>query len=194
MKKITWKPAALLSPIPVVLVSCGTIEKPNVITVAWTGIINTNPTMMYVSIRPERHSHKLISETGEFAINLVTKDLVRKTDQCGVYTGAKVNKFKKFSLTPAKATHINSPIVEESPINFECKVEKVISLGSHDMFLAKVVAVDINEDLINENGKLDMKKAKLVAYSHGDYLEIGKKIGSFGYSVKKKNKNNPPIK
>lgn len=186
MKKVTWKPAALLSPVPVVLVSCGTLEKPNVITVAWTGIINTNPAMMYVSVRPERHSHKLISESGEFVINLVTSSLVRKTDQCGIYTGAKINKFKKFSLTPMNATKVVAPIIEECPINIECKVEKVIPLGTHDMFLAKVVAINVDENLISENGKLEMKKAKLVAYSHGDYLELGKKIGSFGYSVKKK--------
>ena len=185
MKKVTWKPAALLSPVPVVLVSCGTLDKPNAITVAWTGIINTNPAMMYVSIRPERHSHKLISESGEFVINLVTSSLVRKTDQCGVYTGAKIDKFKKFSLTPKTSSALHAPIIEECPINIECKVEKIIPLGTHDMFLAKVVAINVDENLIDEKGTLQMKKAKLVAYSHGDYLELGKKIGSFGYSVKK---------
>ncbi len=186
MSKVIWKPAALLSPLPVVLVSCGTVEKPNALAVAWTGIINTNPAMVYVSIRPERHSHKLINESGEFVINLVTNSLVRKTDQCGVYTGAKINKFQKFSLTAEKSSKITAPIIKESPINIECKVEKVIELGSHDMFIAKVVAINVEENLINSDGKLDMRNAKLVAYSHGDYLELGKKVGTFGYSVKKK--------
>ena len=186
MSKVVWKPGTMLSPVPVVLVSSGTVDKPNAITVAWTGIVNTNPAMVYISVRPERHSHKLISESGEFVINLVTRDLVRKTDQCGVYTGAKLDKFKKFSLTPEKASHVKAPIIKESPINIECKVEQVIPLGTHDMFLAKIVAVNVDDSLIADDGKLELKKAKLVAYSHGDYLELGKKIGSFGYSVKKK--------
>lgn len=186
MSKVTWKPGTLLSPVPVVMVSCGDMDKPNVITVAWTGVINTNPAMVYISVRPERHSYKLINETKEFVINLVTRDLVRKADQCGVYTGAKLDKFKKFSLTPEKASEINSPMIKESPVNIECKVEQVIHLGTHDMFLAKIVAINVDEELINESGKLELKKAKLVAYSHGDYLELGKKIGSFGFAVKKK--------
>lgn len=186
MNKITWKPAALLSPVPVVLVSCGNLDHPNALAVAWTGIINTNPSMVYISVRPERHSYKLIKESGEFVINLVTRELVNTTDQCGVYTGAKVDKFKKFSLTPQKCSKISAPLITESPINIECKVEKIIPLGTHHMFLAKVLAVNIDENLISENGKLELKKAKLVAYSHGDYLELGKKIGSFGFAVKKK--------
>ena len=188
MNKITWKPAALLSPVPVVLVSCGDEKKPNALAIAWTGIINTNPSMVYISVRPERHSYKLIKDSGEFVINLVTKDLVRKTDQCGVYTGAKIDKFKKYKLTPEKSTKISAPLISESPINIECKVERIIPLGTHHMFLAKVVAVDVDEALISESGKLDLKKAKLVAYSHGDYLELGRKIGSFGFSAKKKKK------
>lgn len=189
MNKVTWKPAALLSPIPVVLVSCGNMENPNIITVAWTGIINTNPSMVYISVRPERHSYKLISEQKEFVINLVTRELVRKADQCGVFTGAKVDKFKKFSLTPSKAEKVSAPIIVESPVNIECKVEQIIPLGTHHMFIAKVVAVNIDENLINETGKLELKKANLIAYSHGDYLELGKKAGNFGFSVKKKSKN-----
>lgn len=188
MKKITWKPAALLSPVPVVMVSCGNMDNPNIITVAWTGIINTNPSMVYISVRPERHSYKLISEQKEFIINLVTRDLVRKADQCGVFTGAKVNKFKKFSLTPKKAEKVSVPLIEESPVNIECKVEKIIPLGTHHMFIAKVLAVDVDENLIDDSGKLELKRAKLVAYSHGDYLELGKKVGTFGFSVKKKAK------
>ncbi len=186
MSKVVWKPGTMLSPVPVVLVSCGDVAKPNAITVAWTGIINTNPAMVYISVRPSRHSYKLICESKEFVINLVTRELARKADQCGVYTGAKINKFKKFSLTSEKASHISAPLIKESPINIECKVEQIIHLGTHDMFLAKIVAVNVDESLIDHDGKLDMKKAKLVAYSHGDYLELGKKIGTFGYSVKKK--------
>lgn len=186
MSKVVWKPGTLLSPVPVVMVSCGNMDKSNIVTVAWTGIVNTNPAMVYISLRPERHSHKIISETKEFVINLVTRELVRKTDQCGVYTGAKMDKFKKFSLTAEKSSELSCPLIKESPINIECKVEQVIKLGTHDMFLAKIVAVNVDEELISESGKLELKRAKLVAYSHGDYLELGKKIGSFGYSVKKK--------
>lgn len=186
MSKAVWKPGTLLSPVPVVMVSCGDMKKANIITVAWTGIVNTNPAMVYISVRPERHSHKIISETKEFVINLVTRELVKKTDQCGVYTGGKMDKFKKFSLTPEKASKVSAPIIKESPVNIECKVEQIIKLGTHDMFLARIVAVNVDESLIDENGKLELKKAKLIAYSHGDYLELGKKVGSFGYSVKKK--------
>ena len=186
MSKEVWKPGTLLSPVPVVMVSCGDMKKGNIITVAWTGIVNTNPAMVYISVRPQRHSHKIISETKEFVINLVTRELVKKTDQCGVYTGAKVDKFKKFALTPEKASKISAPLIKESPVNIECKVEQIISLGTHDMFLARVEAVNVDEALIDSNGKLDLKKSKLIAYSHGDYLELGKKVGTFGYSVKKK--------
>lgn len=186
MSKTTWKGTTLLAPIPVVLVSCGTMEKPNAVTVAWTGIVNSHPAMTYISLRKSRHSHEIISKTGEFTINLVSRDLVRKTDSCGVFSGTHCDKFKKFSLTPEKATAIKAPMIKESPVSIECKVERVIELGSHDMFLAKIVSVNVEETLINENGKLQLGKAKLVAYSHGDYLELGKKVGSFGYSVKKK--------
>ncbi len=186
MSKITWKPGTIMSPVPVTLVSCGTMEKPNAITVAWTGIINTNPAMVYISVRPERYSHKLISQSGEFVINLVTSTMVRKVDMCGVYTGAKIDKFKKFSLTTEQSSQLSAPLIKESPISLECKVEKIMPLGTHDMFIAKIVAVNVEEDLIDNKGKLQLKKAKLVAYSHGDYLELGKKLGSFGYSVKKK--------
>ena len=191
MSKSVWKPGTLLSPVPVVMVSCGSIEKPNAVTVAWTGIINTNPAMVYISLRPERHSHKLISESKEFVINLVTRELVRKTDQCGVYSGAKHDKFKKFSLTAEKASSVSAPMIQESPINIECRVEQIIKLGTHDMFLAKIIAVNVDDALIDDNGKLELKRAKLIAYSHGDYLELGKKVGSFGYSVKKNKKKHP---
>lgn len=194
MSKIVWKPGTMLSPVPVVMVSCGDMAKPNAITVAWTGIINTNPAMVYISVRPERHSYQLIKDSGEFVINLVTRELVRKADQCGVFTGKKVDKFKKFALTAERSTSLSAPIIKESPINIECKVEQIIKLGTHDMFIAKIVAVNVDEELIDSSGKLELKKAKLVAYSHGDYLELGKKVGSFGYSVKKNKKQNNQAK
>jgi len=186
MSKISWNPATLLSPVPVVLVTSGDIKSPNVATVAWTGIVNTHPAMTYISLRPSRHSHKIITETGEFTINLVTKSIVKSTDSCGVYSGAHCDKFKKIGLTPEKSFKIKAPLIKESPVSIECKVEKVIPLGTHDMFLAKILCVNVEESLINEDGKLELGRAKLVAYSHGDYLELGKKLGTFGYSVKKK--------
>ena len=189
MSKVSWKPATLLSPVPVVLVTSGDIKNPNVATVAWTGIVNTHPAMTYISLRPSRHSHEIISKTREFTINLVTRDIVRKTDSCGVYSGAHCDKFKKFGLTPEKSFKTKAPLIKESPVSIECRVEKIIPLGTHDMFLAKILCVNVEENLINEDGKLELSKAKLVAYSHGDYLELGKKIGSFGYSVKKKKKS-----
>lgn len=184
--KVTWNPAALLAPIPAVMATCGSMENPNIITIAWTGIVNTHPAMTYISVRPSRHSHKLIKESGEFVINLVTKDLVRKADSCGVYTGAKLDKFKKYSLTPERASKVSCPMIAESPVNLECRVTQVIPLGTHDMFLAEIVAVNVEESLLDENGKLCLGRAKLIAYSHGDYLELGRKVGKFGYSVKKK--------
>lgn len=174
-----------MGPLPVVFVGCGTMEKPNLITVAWTGIVNSDPAMTYVSIRPQRHSHKLIEEGGCFTINLATSSMVRKLDACGVYTGAKMNKFEKFSLTPLSSQNIAAPCVQESPLILECKVERKISLGSHDMFLAKIEAVVVEDHLLNEKGKLCLGKADLITYSHGDYLSLGKKLGSFGFSVKK---------
>jgi len=189
MAKITWPPATLLSPVPAVLVSSGTMEKPNVATVAWTGIINSEPPMTYISLRPSRFSHKIISETGEFVINLTTGSLARATDACGVYTGEKMNKIKAYSLTPEKANKVQCPTLAQSPVSLECKVVEVKSLGSHDMFLARIVAVNVEESLIDENGKLDLKRANLLAYSHGDYIQLGKKIGSFGYAVRKKKKS-----
>ncbi|MBQ9940528.1 MAG: flavin reductase family protein [Clostridia bacterium] len=185
--KQTWQPATLLAPVPVVMASCGTMKHHNIITIAWTGIVNSNPAMTYISVRPGRHSYNMIKESGEFVINLVTRELVRKTDQCGVYTGSKVNKFKSFGLTPEKATKVSAPMIKESPVNLECRVTQVIPLGTHDMFLAEILAVNVDEKLIDETGKLCMKKANLVAYSHGDYLELGRKAGKFGFSVKKKN-------
>ncbi|MBQ4037749.1 MAG: flavin reductase family protein [Clostridia bacterium] len=189
MAKITWPGATLLSPVPAVLVTSGTVEKPNAATVAWTGIVNSEPPMTYISLRKSRHSHKLISETGEFVINLTTASLARATDACGVYTGAKMNKFKAYSLTAEPAAKVSAPLLAQSPLSLECRVTEIKPLGSHDMFLAEIVAVDVEEGLLDENGKLDLRRTNLMAYSHGDYIQLGKKVGQFGWSVKKKKKN-----
>lgn len=189
MAKITWPGGTLLAPVPAVLVTSGTMEKPNAATVAWTGITCSEPPMTYISLRKSRHSHKIISETGEFAINLTTGSLAKATDACGVYTGAKMNKIKAYSLTAEKASKVSCPILAQSPLALECKVVEVKELGSHDMFLAEIVAVDVDEKYVDEKGKLDLKKANLLAYAHGDYIQLGKKLGSFGFSVKKKKPN-----
>ena len=188
MGKVTWRGGALIAPLPVVLVSSGSIDKPNVMTAAWTGIINTIPAKTYVSIRPERYSHEIISKTKEFVINLTTTDLVFATDFCGVKSGKQINKFEKMNLTAEKTTKINAPAIGQSPVNLECKVTDIVKLGSHDMFLADIVAVNVDEKLLDKNGKLHLDKAKLIAYSHGEYFELGKKLGKFGYSVQKKKK------
>ena len=188
MSKVTWKPSTLLGPVPAVLVSCGSVEKPNALTVAWTGIINSDPPMTYVSIRPERHSYKIIKESGEFVINLVPRSLVRAADFCGVRTGAKMDKFKKLKLTAAEGETIKAPIIDESPICLECKVTESKLLGTHEMFLAEITAVRVEEQYIDKDGKLRMDTARLTAYCHGEYFDLGKKLGSFGFSVKKKKK------
>jgi len=190
MAKVSWRGGTLLSPMPAVLVSCGTLEKPNVFTVAWTGIINTIPAKTYISVRPERFSYEIIKQNREFVINLTTSDLVFATDFCGVKSGKNIDKFKQMNLTAEKATKINAPAVAQSPVNLECKVTDVVHLGSHDMFIADIVAVNVDEKLIDNDGKLHLDKAKLMAYSHGEYFELGKKIGKFGFSVQKKKKKN----
>ena len=188
MAKITWPGGAMLSPLPAVIVTCGTMEEPNAATVAWTGILCSEPPLTYISLRKSRYSHQIISRTGEFVINLTTGSLAKATDACGVLTGRKVNKIKAYSLTPEKASKVACPTLAQSPVSLECKVKEIRELGSHDMFLAEIVAVDVEESLIDEKGKLDLKKTNLISYTHGDYIQLGKKIGSFGYSVKKKAK------
>ena len=185
MSKVIWKSGTFLYPLPVVMVSCGTMEKSNIITVAWTGIINTNPAMVYISVRPTRYSYNLIKEQGEFVINLTTKDLVRETDWCGVKTGEKVDKFKEMKLHKEKAKFVKCPMIKESPVSVECKVKEIKELGSHHMFLAEVVDVMVSEKYMNETGKFELNETGLVAYSHGEYFCLGEKIGKFGYSVKK---------
>ena len=186
MPKLLWKPGTLLAPVPPALVSCGTLEKPNLLTVAWTGIVNTNPAMTYVSVRPERYSHGLISETGEFVVNLTTAALVRATDFCGVRSGRDLDKFSACGLTPEASGKVSAPSVAECPLSLECVVRQVLPLGSHDMFLAEIVAVGVDPSLVDRAGKLHLGSAGLAAYAHGEYFALGKCLGTFGFSVRKK--------
>jgi flavin reductase (DIM6/NTAB) family NADH-FMN oxidoreductase RutF len=187
MAKQIWKPSTLLNPVPVVMVTCAdTTGKPNIITVAWAGTVNSEPPMVSISVRKERYSHKLIKEKGQFAINLATLKLVNATDLCGVKSGRDVDKFQMAGLTAKKASVIDVPVIEESPVVLECVVKKVLELGSHDMFIAEVVAVQAEESLLNEKGKLVLEKAGLICYSHGKYWALGRELGFFGFSVAKK--------
>lgn len=186
MSKQVWKPGNLLAPVPPVLVSCGNMEKPNLITIAWAGTINSDPVRVSISVRPERYSHGLISESGEFVINLPTQKILRAVDWCGVKSGRDVDKFKEMGLTAVPGSVVSAPVLAESPVNLECRVFQTIPLGSHDLFLADVVAVDVDEDLLDEAGRLRLDKAGLAAYVHGTYYALGKQLGTFGYSVRKK--------
>lgn len=188
MSKVTWKPGTFLYPLPAVMVSCGTMENSNIITVAWTGILNTDPAMCYISVRPTRHSYNMIKESGEFVINLTTKDLAYATDWCGVKTGAKVDKFKEMHLTKEKAKFVKCPMIKESPVSVECKVKEIRELGSHHMFVAEILGINADEKYINESGAFDISKCDLIAYSNGNYYSMGKKIGKFGFSVQKNKK------
>lgn len=188
MSKVTWKSGTFLYPLPAVMVSCGNMEKSNIITVAWTGILNTNPAMVYISVRPTRYSYNLIKESGEFVINLTTKDLAYATDWCGVKTGAKVDKFAEMHLTKEKAKFVKCPMIKESPVSVECKVKEIKELGSHHMFVAEVLAINADEKYIDEKGAFDISKCDLIAYSNGKYYSLGKKIGRFGFSVQKNKK------
>lgn len=190
MKKIKWNGGTLLAPVPPVMVSCGNMEKANIITVAWTGIINSTPPKTYISVRPSRYSHDIIKKSGEFVINLTPSRLVRSADYCGVYSGKNIDKFSKCKLTKEPAGEVSVPLIGECPVALECKVSDIVSLGTHDMFVADIVAVDVEEDLVDEKGKLHLERAGLTAYAHGDYFALGKKIGSFGFSVKKKQNKN----
>lgn len=188
MGKVVWKPGTFEYPIPAVMVSVGDMEKSNIITVAWTGIINSDPAMVYISVRQSRYSYNIIKENKEFAINLTTKNLAYATDWCGVKSGANVDKFKEMHLTKQKANFIKCPLIKESPVSIECKVEKIIDLGSHTMFMARVLSIDADEKYIDEKGAFDISKCDLIAYANGGYYQLGKKIGKFGYSVQKKSK------
>lgn len=178
----------MLYPVPAVMVSVQRPgEKPNIITVAWAGTVCSDPVMVSISVRKQRYSYDILKETGEFVINLVTKDLVYAADYCGVRSGRDVDKYQEMNLTVLPSQKIGAPGIDESPLNMECRVKQVIELGSHDMFIAEVVGVTVDEKYMDENGKFHLNNAGLAAYSHGEYFELGKKLGSFGYSVKKKN-------
>ena len=186
--KQVWKGSVLTYPVPPTLVTCEHNGIRNVFTVAWTGILCTQPPVTYISVRPERYSYELISESGEFVINLATEELTKAVDICGVKSGRKLDKFAHLGLTCEKASKVGAPILAQSPVNIECKVREVVKLGTHDMFIADIVALDVANELIDEKGRLALEKAGLLAYSHGEYYGLGKKLGSFGYSVRKKKK------
>lgn len=187
MGKQTFKPGNMLYPLPAVMVSCqGNDKKPNIITVAWAGTVCTNPPMLSISVRPERYSYHLIEESGEFVVNLTTQDLVRATDFCGVRSGRDLDKFKECHLTPLPSKLVKAPGIAESPVNIECKVREIKPLGSHTLFLADVVNVTIDDTYLDENGRFHLNQSGLVTYSHGEYFLLGKKLGTFGYSVAKK--------
>ena len=190
MAKRTLKGGALVCPLPPTMVSCGDMENSNIITIGWTGILNTVPPKTYISVRPTRHSYNMIKESGEFVINLTPAQLVKEADYCGIYTGKKVNKFEKCKLTKEEASVVSCPMIAECPVSIECRVTEIIPLGSHDMFMADIVAVNVDEELFDKEDKMRLDKAGLVAYAHGEYFELGKRIGKFGFSTNKKKKNN----
>ena len=190
MAKQIWKPGNMIYPLPAVLVSAADKSGwDNILTVAWTGTVCTNPPMVYISVRPERYSYQMIRESGEFVINLTTEKLAWATDFCGVKSGKDVDKWEKCRLTRGKPARISAPVIEECPVNIECKVKDIIKLGSHDMFIAEVLCSHIDEDLFDEKDKIHLEKANLISYSHGEYFSLSKEaIGKFGYSVMKKKK------
>lgn len=188
MSKQMWKPGTFLYPIPAVMVSCGTMEKSNIITVAWTGILNTNPAMVYISVRPTRYSYNLIKEQSEFVINLTAENLVKATDWCGVRSGADYDKFKEMNLHKEKANFVKCPLIKESPVSVECKVKEIRELGSHHMFIAEVLSIDADDKYIDDKGAFDISKCNLISYLNGHYYKIGKQLGKFGFSVQKKKK------
>lgn len=186
MARRTLKGGTLLCPLPAVMATVGTMEKPNIITVAWCGILSSDPPRAYISVRPSRYSHGLLREGGEFVINLTTEKLARATDYAGIYTGAKVDKFAKLSLTPIASENVAPPTIKESPLALECRVFEVISMGTHDVFMADILSVSADEEYFDDNDKLRLDKAGLIAYSHGEYYTLGKRLGKFGFSAAKK--------
>lgn len=185
MAKRTFKGGAMLNPVPAVMVSCGS-RKPNIITIAWTGIVNSNPPMTYISVRKERYSHNIIENTGEFVINLCSEELAFATDFCGVRSGRDTDKFKEMKLTPERAEIVRCPMIKESPVNIECRVREIIELGSHDMFIADILKVHVDEQYIDRSGRIRLDQASLVAYNHGEYFGLKRQpIGKFGFSVMK---------
>ena len=191
MARRNFKAGTLEAPLPAVMVSVGDMEKSNILTIAWTGILSSDPPRTYISVRPSRYSHKILMETGEFVINLTTESLAFATDYCGIFTGAKVDKFKKCALTKIKSSKVKAPTIAEAPIAIECRVFDVIHSGTHDIFMADILNVSINEEIIDKNDKIRFDKAKLIAYSHGEYYSLGRRLGKFGYSAAKKKKKRP---
>lgn len=187
MSKLMWKPGTMLYPVPSVMVSCrNTKNENNIITIAWTGIICSDPAMLYISVRPERHSYEMIKETGEFVVNIPNSKLAFATDFCGVKSGKSVNKFEHLKLTPAKSNLVAAPYIDECPVNLECKVKDIIKLGTHDMFIAEIMCVNVDDSLLDSKGKLHLNKADLICYNHGEYRTLADSLGTFGFSVKKK--------
>lgn len=188
MAKISWKPGNMIYPLPAVMVTCRDQGTDNIITIAWTGTICTNPPMTYISVRPERHSYEMIKNSREFVINLTTKELARATDFCGVRSGRDLDKFQETGLTKGEAQVVSAPIIEESPVHIECQVDEILPLGSHHMFTAKVVNIMVDDIYMEENGRFALEKTNPLVYSHGGYFESGKQLGTFGYSVRNKKK------
>ena len=189
MEKIFWNGGALLAPVPPVLVTCGTMEHPNIMTAAWTGICCTHPPMTYISVRPTRHSYGIIKESGEFALNLPTTALVRAVDFCGVRSGRDIDKITKCGLHLLMPEQGNVPVLAESPVSLSCRVTQIIPLGSHDMFLAEIIGTAADSRYVDSKGRLNLQQSGLLAYAHGEYFALGRKCGEFGYSVRKKPKN-----
>ena len=189
MSKQFWKGSTLLAPVPAALVTCGTLEKPNVLTVGWTGIVCTRPPMTYISVRPERFSHDIILNSGEFVINLTTSAIVKQVDFCGVKSGKDTDKFTACGFHIVQANKVSVPLIDECPVSLECKVTESKLLGSHTMFLAEIVGVDTDDKYIDSKGKLNLQQCGLTAYAHGEYFALGRKLGDFGFSVRKKKKN-----
>ena len=188
MGRIRFRGGTMLAPLPTALVTVKDGDSINAITIGWTGILSTQPPKTYISVRPSRYSYQMLKNSGEFVINLTTAGLTRAADYCGVFTGRKVNKFEKCGLTPVPSEEVAAPTIAESPLSLECRVTDVIPLGSHDMFIADIVAVTADEAIVDKNGKLRLDRADLAAYAHGEYFALGKRIGAFGFSAAKKKK------
>ena len=190
MSKTSFKPGNMIYPLPAVMVSCGDMDgESNILTVAWTGTICTNPPMAYISVRPERYSYNIIKKSGEFVINLTNEQLIKATDFCGVRSGRDVDKWKECHLKKAKADTVNCPLIDEAPVNIECKVKEIKELGSHHMFIADVTAVHADDRYMDKNNSFHLNDSNLLAYSHGSYFELGRQLGTFGYSIRKKKTN-----
>lgn len=189
MSKQLWKGSTVLAPVPATLVTCGTPEKPNVLTIGWTGIVCTRPPMTYISVRPERFSHDIILNSGEFVINLTTSSMIKQVDFCGVKSGRDINKFEACGFHAVPAGKVSAPLIDECPVSLECRVTESKLLGSHTMFLAEIVGIDADDKYIDSKGKLNLQQCGLAAYAHGEYFALGRKLGDFGFSVRKKKKN-----